>query len=267
MSEPEELYERQMKQPINIVCIKWGTLFGPEYVNNLSRGVRRHATRPVRVFCVTDNADDLDSDVTPVELRKMPFEDAMLEAQQGAPKKGGALRKIAMFEPGLLGEVAGPVLALDLDLVVTGDLAPLADFAPGKLAMPPQFRPHKRFGALGEGSVIKFEPAVHKFLWEDMASDPPRYVRECSGSEQSYTSLRADAHGVFENLPAEWVVSFKVHCRPRRPLNLFYPPRLPRNAKVVCFHGRPNVHEAVNGFRSNLAHTTKPAGWLSKNWH
>ena len=40
----------------NIVCIKWGTLFGPEYVNRLYSGVRRNLDADIRFLCMTENS-------------------------------------------------------------------------------------------------------------------------------------------------------------------------------------------------------------------
>jgi len=40
--------------------------------------------------------------------------------------------------------------------------------------------------------------------------------------------------------PDEWVRSFKRHCRPVFPLNLILQPKLPKNARIVAFHGKPD---------------------------
>ena len=37
-----------MSEPVNILCIKWGTRYPAAYVNFLYAGVRRHLRRPFR---------------------------------------------------------------------------------------------------------------------------------------------------------------------------------------------------------------------------
>jgi hypothetical protein len=180
-------------------------------------------------------------------------------------KKDGAYKKIAMFEPGLL-PVTGAVLAFDLDVVITGSIDALVDFAPGHVAMSNPFAFSAKRPTLGEGSVIKFEPEFHGFLFYDLAYATTSMVQESYGSEQSYTSGRAHANGLFSPFPNDWIVSYKHHCRPRRPLNAFMAPKEPDTAKVVCFHGRPNIQEAIDGFKSDFFHKIKPAPWIRQHW-
>ena len=48
-----------MTDPVLILCMKWGTLYGARDVNNLARGVRRHLARPHRFICFTDDPSGL----------------------------------------------------------------------------------------------------------------------------------------------------------------------------------------------------------------
>src|SRR3954471_4118348 len=56
-------------QAVNVICMKWGTKYGPEYVNRLYRGVERRLARPHRFVCFTDNSGGIDPRV---EIRPMP---------------------------------------------------------------------------------------------------------------------------------------------------------------------------------------------------
>jgi hypothetical protein len=47
-------------QAVNVLCIKWGKKYGPEYVNKLHSMVRRHLHRPFRFVCLTDDAAGID---------------------------------------------------------------------------------------------------------------------------------------------------------------------------------------------------------------
>ena len=53
----------------NVICIKWGTKFGPEYVNKLYKMVQKNLSLPHRFVCFTDNAEGI---VDGVEIRPLP---------------------------------------------------------------------------------------------------------------------------------------------------------------------------------------------------
>ncbi|MFM8903690.1 MAG: glycosyltransferase, partial [Verrucomicrobiota bacterium] len=64
-----------------ILCMKWGTKYGPEYVNRLRSMVRRHLRMPHRFVCLTDSSAGLDPDI---ECFPIPS----LELPAGAPERG-----------------------------------------------------------------------------------------------------------------------------------------------------------------------------------
>ena len=41
--------------PVNVICMKWGVKYGPEYVNRLYRGVAQYLSRAHRFVCFTDD--------------------------------------------------------------------------------------------------------------------------------------------------------------------------------------------------------------------
>ena len=123
-----------MNTPATIVCIKWGTLFGPEYVNRLYSGVRRNMSRPVRFICMTEDTRGFHPDIEMLDLPVEPFLGPMNDALAVANRQG-AMRKVSLFKPGLIPNLEGPVLGFDLDVVITGPLDDIYDMAPGKIAM------------------------------------------------------------------------------------------------------------------------------------
>jgi len=250
----------------NVICIKWGTRFPAEEVNILYRAAQRNTRADLRFFCLTDDATGLDPAIEPLPLGREPFEDRMEAVSGQTIKKGLKLRKIAMFRPGLIPDLNGPLLAFDIDVVVTGGLDDLLAFAPGKICMAKTFSKRAAVPTRGEGSVLRFDPAEHRFLYEAMAEAPEEMTLRAQGSEQSYTSEVAHERGLLQAFPDPWVVSFKRHCRPRRPLNLFKAPSLPSDARVVCFHGRPSVEEAIAGYAPGTLSQTRPAAWLQDHY-
>ncbi|NDV51938.1 glycosyl transferase [Yangia sp. PrR003] len=248
----------------NIFCIKWGTAFGPEYVNRLYSGVRRHMDRPVRFFCMTEHAEGLHPDIEIIDLPVEPFAEPMAAALAVANRQG-AMRKVSLFRPGLVPDLDGPVLGFDLDVVITGPLGELHDLAPGTIAMRHDWTEKRKGRPTGHGSVFRFDPARHGFLYEDLAANAYAEVEKARGSEQRYTSHKAMDRGVFTYIPDPWVVSFKYDCNPF-PGNWLHAPRLPEDARVVCFHGHPKMSEALEGYNGSFIRHSKPCDWLREHW-
>ena len=48
---------------IKINCLKWGSLYGPEYVNRTYGGLLKHCKEPFHFVCYTDNADGISSQI------------------------------------------------------------------------------------------------------------------------------------------------------------------------------------------------------------
>ena len=52
-----------------VICLKWGTRYGPEYVNRLYSMVKRHTERDLRFICITDDPSGIENGV---EIMPMP---------------------------------------------------------------------------------------------------------------------------------------------------------------------------------------------------
>ena len=249
----------------NIVCIKWGTKFPPYYVNRLYAGAKRHIDGPFRFVCFTEHAEGINENVEIHPLPEVPFEDKMVEAMTvGIKGRKGAWRKVTMVKPGEIG-LEGPTLVMDLDVIITGSLDELFDYAPGKVCMGREWRYRfKPWVVGGHGSVYKFEPGRHDFLYTDFENDIDGSLS--FRGEQKYISLTAHKYDSLAYFPKGWIGSFKYDATPRVPFNLMREPYLPDRCKVMCFHGNPKMEEAIVGAGSKLKYRTRPAKWLRENW-
>jgi hypothetical protein len=249
----------------NVICIKWGTPFGPEYVNRLYSGARRNLSHPVRFFCMTEHAQGIHPDVQILPLPVEPFHDEM-NAALAVANRQGAMRKVSLFRPGLIPDLDGPLLGFDLDVVITGSLDPLLSQDVGKVIMRADWVEARRGRKTGHGSVFRFDPALHGWLYDTLAADPRGQVEKARGSEQRYTSTLAQEKGAFAYIPGDLVVSFKHDCLRLPPMNYVEAPKLPAGASVVCFHGRPKMPEAVAGYHGSWLRWSRPCGWLKEHW-
>ena len=77
-----------------ILCMKWGSKYGPEYINRLYGMVRRHLRGEFRFVCLTDQREGIRA-----EVQCLPIPDLALPA--GIPERGW--KKLTSFEADLHG--------------------------------------------------------------------------------------------------------------------------------------------------------------------
>lgn len=96
---------------LHVVCVKWGTKYGPDYVNKLYHGVLKYLTEVLYDFtCFTENPEGLDQGILIATLPE---------------KWSGWWGKATLFsEHG----IEGRMLYIDLDTVITGSLNDLARY-------------------------------------------------------------------------------------------------------------------------------------------
>ncbi len=245
------------EQPVNVVCMKWGTLYGPEYVNRLYGSVARNLTRSHRFVCLTDDPSGVREEV----------ECAPIPALRVDPPYGDlAWRKLVLHRPGLAG-LSGTALYLDLDVVIVGGLDPFFEHS-GHFCIIHNWTHPDRI--VGNSSVFRFEIGGQEDVLGLYKSRPTRYWVDAHRNEQTFLS-HALGPSRMTYWPPEWCVSFKRHCLPRFPLNFVRDARVPVGARIVVFHGHPNPHEALQGEWSAPLHKRlykhmRPVRWLHDYW-
>jgi hypothetical protein len=242
-----------------VVTLKWGKRYGPEYVNRLAAAVKRHTRQPVEIVCFTDDAEGIADTVT---IHPIPEIDLPPEAMVCG------WRKLCLFRNDL--PVDGVGLFLDLDILITGPLDDFFSFGePDQIPIIHNWVPwHKKLfrpdPQIGNSSVFRFLINQSDFIWEQFHREkewalatfrpPQSYLTHCIRTKMVYW-------------PDAWVRSFKRHCRPTFPANLMLAPRLPSEARIIAFHGKPDPEEAVGGYKgAKPHHHTRPCAWISQHW-
>ena len=95
-----------------IICMKWGTKYGAEYVNRLYNMVKRNLTLPFTMVCLTDNSTGIRDEITcyPIPELNLPSD---------IPERGW--KKLTTFKPDLYG-LKGTALFLDIDIVIIDNI-------------------------------------------------------------------------------------------------------------------------------------------------
>ncbi|SIT83314.1 hypothetical protein SAMN05421849_1882 [Pontibaca methylaminivorans] len=256
-----------MTDTVNILCMKWGTLYGPEYVNNLFRGVQRNLSRPHRFVCFTDDPAGL-----------LPGVEALPLPDLGLPPghTDTRWRKLALFRRDLAG-LSGTALFLDLDLVVVDRLEPFFDL-PGEFFIirdDDLFRPKPLrkinpardtfLHSVGNSSVFRYEIGRHSYILDAFLSDPAAATESYEISQQ-FQSAQLAAHGNLHYWPRGWCVSFKNDCVPRGLRNWYREPVLPDGARIVVFAGEPKMADVFAGHGGRWYRRIGKIDWLQKAW-
>ncbi|QXL85784.1 glycosyltransferase [Comamonas sp. NLF-1-9] len=238
--------------------MKWGSKYGPHYVNRLYAMVRRHLSGDFRMVCLTDDA----SGVVP-EVQCLPIPPLNLNLKPG--QRDGAWKKLTTFEGDLHG-LKGTALFLDLDVVVVGSLDGFFE-QPGQFLIIRDYPRFWRFGEriVGNSSVYRFELGAHADVLEHFRSHIQDVQRK-HRNEQHYLSHFLHRQGKLSYWPAGWCPSFKYDCIPAWPANYWREPAVPEGARIVVFHGEVNPPDAVAGRRNKRWHYMRAAPWVAQAW-
>lgn len=251
-----------IQEPVNVICLKWGTVYSADYVNHLYTMVARHLSLPFRFICFTEQAEGINE---AIEIWPLPeFEEPPWEYARYCP----CWRKLALFKPGLA-EMTGKVLFLDLDVVITGSLDCFFNYTDKLAIIENWYQPNR---LIGQASAICFEAGQPYPLLENYLADPLK-VLKAYRTEQAYITGQL-GEGGFEFFPDTWCRSFKKHCLPGGLLNAFQTAtRPPDDARIVVFHGCPNPPDAIAGkwgkkvpWYKRLYKTVKPTPWVADYW-
>lgn len=219
---------------LNVVCVQTGNYLGrgAEYVRNLQRQVSQHLTLPHRFVVVTDDA-----------LTSYPNATVM------RAEHPGWWEKIALFRPG---RFADRVMFIDLDTLILGNIDHIAAYGGHFATLHDFWRGRNGLGP----AVILFDPKWAGAIYAEWAA--LGFPKEGNG-DQSWIENRDQGRfhrsiDILQELYPGEFVSYKEHCTSgkrnwRHVSDQILPPE---GARVVCFHGRPRVHEV--------------GGWVPEVW-
>lgn len=241
----------------HVLCMKWGTKYGPEYVNRLYAMVRRHLGGDFDFVCLTDDDRGIRQ-----EVRCLPIPPLELDMKPGQPDR--AWKKLTTFEADLHG-LRGTALFIDLDVVVVGSLDAFFELPGEFLIIHDYARPWRPRRITGNSSVYRFELGMHADVLAYFRAHADE-VQARFRNEQAYLSDFLHRQGRLGYWPAAWCPSFKYHGIPAWPTNYWREPFVPEGARIVVFHGECNPPDALAGRRNRAFRFIRPARWISRFW-
>ena len=220
---------------ITIITFKWAkkgyrSTFLPVHVNTLRNMVARNYAEPFRFICVTDDPTGLDEGIEHIPL----WDDYASIPNPSWPQGPSCYRRLKIHSP-WFADIIGRgnrFICLDLDIVITGDLTPI-------------FHRTEPFLMWETGnhsithcaSMVMATAGETEDIWNSF--DPntsPRVATQgapMKGSDQSwlYYCRRKQLAGWGAK---DGVFSYRDHCVKQ------YQSKLPKAARMVIFHGKPD---------------------------
>lgn len=227
-----------------VVCLKWGTKYSPEYVNNLYNMVKRNLSLDHEFICFTENNEGIDPNIRIESLPDLPV--------TGWWYKPYFLSSDLPFD--------GTVLFLDLDLIIFRSIDKLFTYKPNNnfLIIRDFNRQVRQNWDRMNSSVFRVTTGTHNALYKDFTSNIQVHTRRYPG-DQDFMYKNIKDHAFW---PDEWMQSYKWEMRGRDQLAVingkrtFKQPGTPTilaDTSIAVFHGEPNIHDCIDA-------------WPLRNW-
>lgn len=222
-----------------ILCMKWGAMYGPEYVNKLYGMAQRNVTGAFKLFCFTDNTAGVRREV---ECLPLPALGCELPKHDHRGRELGKWPKVAIWNKDL-GGLNGTGLFLDLDSVIVSNIDDYFTYGdPNDVITARNWtRPMRR---MGQTSIFRFPISGHPYMLENLRANPVEVACHYR-FEQNYVTQCI--HGGIRFWPHAWTKHFGIHCIGPWPLRALRPAPLPRGVKIVTFPGDPKPPDAIVG--------------------
>ena len=224
---------------VNILCVRFGNKYGPEYVVKLRNMVERHLTVPYVFNCLTDDPK--------------PIEGVNSIVQKNAGYVKGWWHKVHMFDPGL--PLSGRILYFDLDVVIHNNINKLVttykdDFI-GIRDLNRKFHPNFKYL---NSSVMSWNHGTQSHLLTRFRESPSAAMR--MPGDQDW--IWKNSQSIMKFWPDDWIQSYKWEIRSRNELwlkngirqfrNNVDHPKIHPNCCIAVFHGEPNPAQVGDKF-------------------
>lgn len=191
---------------IHIICIKWGNLYSPDYVNNLYSSIKRNSSKEFLFSCFTDNEQGI---ISEIDIRPLPI------------NLNTWFNKIALYNKDLYNK-GDQIFFIDLDTVIVGNIDNILSYS-GDFIILRDF--YRKTGL--QSAFMSFAPDAVNFMWERFTPGTT-----CKNGDQGWPEIHYPHADIWQHEYPDSFVSYKVHCIKT----------LPKQASVVCYHGNPRPH-------------------------
>lgn len=226
----------------HIVCLKWGTKYNSLYVNRLYNAIVRNLTLDFEFHCFTDDPINVNPNITIHPLFK---------------KIDGWWNKLYLFSKDM--PIQGKIFYIDLDTLITGNIDHLVFLEGGLIVLRDFFHGYARdvySDCMGSG-LMSWNSGQYPHIWDSFIANPDEAIRSIIPyGDQRWIQHQQKIREYWQDIFPNHVVSFKVHCREE----------LPKDARVVCYHGKPSIPESITETNKVQWWTIPPQSWVAEHW-
>lgn len=231
-------------QPINVVCLKWGTKYGADYVNKLYSAVKRNTTLPFKFHCFTEDTSGIRHEV---KCHPLVFTDLQTW-----------WNKLYLFSDQIDIPIGEKIFYIDLDTLITGNIDNLLQVNAKKLiGLRDFYHGIAKSASLLASGLMAWTHGKYTKVWTEFRKNPTAAIHLMNPhGDQKWIEHMVPNHLYWQTLYPSKVISFKVHCRAG----------LPKDAAIVCFHGEPSIPESITKHTKDWKWNITPAPWVAKYW-
>lgn len=188
-------------EKITVLCVKFGPLYGRDYVERLRNMVQRHLTIPHKIACLTDDKNPIDG----VETIYQP----------NANYKKGWWHKVHMFDPAL--PLAGRILYFDLDIVIHDTIDKLVANQTDQFLGIRDFNRkfHPGWNYLNSSAMSWIHGSQNK-VWEEYKKD----IFSAQRLQGDQDWIWKIAKNNIKFWPEEWIQSYKWEVRSKSEIEM-----------------------------------------------
>ena len=231
----------------NILVLKHGKKYGPEYVNKMYKMVSKHCTLPFNFYCLTENSDGLEKEINVIPLPIMNVE--------------GWWYKPYIYSKDL--PIEGTILYIDLDMVIVDNIDKFFTYEPNRYCVLRDFtRAMRPKWEKYNSSLVRFKKGQLDDVWEEFKRNPDVITRRLFG-DQDYLFEKTRGQAIL--WPDSWCLSWKWEIRQNkmfkaggtkgnRVFDKIEHCEAPPACSIIAFHGDPNPHRCEDPF-------------IIDNWH
>jgi hypothetical protein len=94
-------------------------------------------------------------------------------------------------------------------------------------------------------------------IWQTFICDPESAIQQVRPhGDQAWIEHCLDSWYCWQDVFPDSVVSFKMHCSQG----------IPPDAKIICYHGKPNIPDSATKHTKDWKWTLDPQPWVFDHW-
>lgn len=237
-----------MSAPVHVICLKWGTKFGPEYVNRLYQAIKRNTNVSFLFHCFTDDATNI---LPEVIIHDLPFKKDLV----------GWWNKVYLFSDDMPIARGEKIFFVDLDTLITGSIDSLLNHDPSVITVLKDFYTGLAKTVVGHDNIgsglMSWYHGSYPHIWNEFIRNPTAAIKSVEPhGDQRWIQKLIKSRIYWQDAFPGRVVSFKVHCSQG----------LPPGAAVVCYHGTPNIPDSATKRNRSWKFVLEPQRWVLDHW-